>query len=96
MLTVMKIPTMTIALVVLLKQVTMITSRLMMSTTKTTKTSILLSVKIAMIFYVDNRNSNLKIPKALNKAKRTRAPTYSRALRRIKGGFSKGGQEKLR
>src|SRR6218665_2378359 len=25
------------------------------------------------------------------KAKRTREPTYSRALRRIKGGFSKGG-----
>jgi len=30
------------------------------------------------------------------KAKRTRAPAYSRALRRIKGVFPKGGQEKLR
>jgi len=30
------------------------------------------------------------------KAKRTRAPAYSRALRWIKGGFPKGGQEKLR
>ena len=30
------------------------------------------------------------------KAKRTRAPAYSRALRRIKGGFQRGGQEKLR
>src|SRR6218665_912856 len=30
------------------------------------------------------------------KAKRTRAPDYSRTLRRIKGGFSKRGQEKLR
>src|SRR6218665_1751537 len=29
------------------------------------------------------------------KAKRTRAPAYSRTLRRIKGGFQ-GGQEKLR
>ena len=36
------------------------------------------------------RNRNLKISKALLKAKRTRAPAYSRALRRIKGG-SKGG-----
>jgi len=26
------------------------------------------------------------------KAKRTRAPAYSRALRRIKGGFPKGGK----
>jgi len=29
------------------------------------------------------------------KAKRTRAPAYSRVLRRIKEGFSKEGQEKL-
>src|SRR6218665_3822069 len=28
--------------------------------------------------------------KRYSKAKRTRAPSYSRALRRIKGGFSKG------
>src|SRR6218665_2948380 len=35
--------------------------------------------------------------KRYSKAKRTRAPAYSRVLRRIKGGFSKeGGQEKLR
>src|SRR6218665_1078046 len=34
--------------------------------------------------------------KRYSKAKRTRAPAYSRALRRIKGGFPKGGQEKLR
>ena len=27
------------------------------------------------------------------KAKRTRAPAYSRALRRIKGGFPKGSRE---
>src|SRR6218665_1644457 len=33
--------------------------------------------------------------KRYSKAKRTRAPAYSRALRRIKGG-SKGGQEKLK
>ena len=44
-----------------------------------------------------NRNRNLKISKALHlKAKRTRAPAYSRALRRIKEGFPKEGQEKLR
>ena len=34
--------------------------------------------------------------KRYSKAKRTRAPAYSRALRWIKGGFPKGGQEKLR
>src|SRR6218665_3004291 len=34
--------------------------------------------------------------KRYSKAKRTRAPAYSRVLRRIKGGFPKGGQEKLR
>jgi len=37
-----------------------------------------------------------KLLKRYSKAKRTRAPAYSRALRRIKGGFSKWGQEKLR
>src|SRR6218665_1250833 len=37
-----------------------------------------------------------KLLKHYSKAKRTRAPAYSRALRRIKGGFPKGGQEKLR
>src|SRR6218665_3935186 len=37
-----------------------------------------------------------KLLKRYSKAKRTRAPAYSRALRalrRIKGGFPKGGQE---
>jgi len=34
--------------------------------------------------------------KRYSKAKRTRAPAYLRALRRIKGGFPKGGLEKLR
>src|SRR6218665_182996 len=34
--------------------------------------------------------------KRYSKAKRTRAPAYSRALRRIKGRFPNGGQEKLR
>ena len=34
--------------------------------------------------------------KRYSKAKRTRAPAYSRALRRIKGSFQRGGQEKLR
>src|SRR6218665_629105 len=43
-----------------------------------------------------SRNRNLKISKRYSKAKRTRAPAYSPALRRIKGGFPKGGQEKLR
>ena len=37
-----------------------------------------------------------KLLKRYSKAKRTRAPAYSQALRRIKGGFPKGGQEKLR
>src|SRR6218665_1686445 len=37
-----------------------------------------------------------KLLKRYSKAKRTRAPAYSRALRRIKGGFQRGGQEKLR
>src|SRR6218665_124366 len=37
-----------------------------------------------------------KLLKRYSKAKRTRAPAYSRALRQIKGGFPKGGQEKLR
>jgi len=37
-----------------------------------------------------------KLLKRYSKAKRSRAPAYSRALRRIKGGFPKGGQEKLR
>src|SRR6218665_1527512 len=37
-----------------------------------------------------------KLLKRYSKAKRTRAPAYSRALQRIKGGFPKGGQEKLR
>src|SRR6218665_1088246 len=32
-----------------------------------------------------------KLLKRYSKAKRTRAPAYSRALRRIKGGFPKGG-----
>src|SRR6218665_464048 len=36
-----------------------------------------------------------RLLKRYSKAKRARAPAYSRALRRIKGG-SKGGQEKLR
>src|SRR6218665_3883789 len=39
---------------------------------------------------------NSKLLKRYSKAKRTRAPAYSRALRRIKGRFPKGGQEKLR
>ena len=39
---------------------------------------------------MNNRNRNLKISKALLKTKRTRAPAYSRALRRIKGGFQRG------
>ena len=35
--------------------------------------------------------------KRYSKAKRTRAPAYSRALQRIKGGFpTEGGQEKIR
>jgi len=37
-----------------------------------------------------------KFLKRYSKAKRTMAPAYSRALRRIKGGFPKGSQEKLR
>src|SRR6218665_304798 len=36
-----------------------------------------------------------KFLKRYSKAKRTRAPAYSRPLRRIKGEFSKGGQVKL-
>src|SRR6218665_1099864 len=32
-----------------------------------------------------------KLLKRYSKAKRTRAPAYSRTLRRIKGGFPKGG-----
>jgi len=40
------------------------------------------------------RNCNLKT--RYLKAKRTKAPAYSRALRRIKGRVPKGGQEKLR
>src|SRR6218665_1534585 len=31
--------------------------------------------------------------KCYSKAKRTRAPAYSRALRRIKGGFQRGSRE---
>jgi len=34
--------------------------------------------------------------KRYSKAKRTSAPAYSRVVRRIKEGFLKGGQEKLR
>jgi|SRR6218665_979994 len=37
-----------------------------------------------------------KFLKRYSKAKRTRAPAYSRALRRVKGGFQRGDQEKLR
>jgi len=37
-----------------------------------------------------------KFLKRYSIAKRTRAPAYSRALRRIKEGFPKEGQEKLR
>src|SRR6218665_476064 len=37
-----------------------------------------------------------KLLKRYSKAKHSRAPAYSRALRRIKEGFPKGGQEKLR
>src|SRR6218665_1958433 len=37
-----------------------------------------------------------KFLKCYSKAKCTRAPAYSRALQRIKGGFPKEGQEKLR
>src|SRR6218665_1906742 len=37
-----------------------------------------------------------KLLKRYSKAKRTRSPAYSQALRRIKEGFPKGGQEKLR
>src|SRR6218665_3892523 len=40
--------------------------------------------------FLTNRDRNRKTSKALLKAKRTRAPAYSRALRRIKGGFPKG------
>jgi len=36
------------------------------------------------------RNRNLKILKRYSKATRTRAPAYSRALRRIKRGFQRG------
>src|SRR6218665_3752976 len=36
------------------------------------------------------RNRDLETLKRYSKAKRTRAPAYSRALRRIKGGFPKG------
>ena len=38
-----------------------------------------------------NRNRNLKFLKCYSKVKRTRAPAYSRSLRRIKGGFQRGG-----
>ena len=38
----------------------------------------------------------LRFLKRYSKAKSTRASAYSRALRQIKGVFSKGGQEKLR
>jgi len=38
-----------------------------------------------------NRRPNLKILKRYSKAKRTRSPAYSRAQRRIKGRFPKGG-----
>src|SRR6218665_3567742 len=34
-----------------------------------------------------------KLLKRYTKAKRTRAPAYSRALRRIKGGFQRGSKE---
>src|SRR6218665_2626303 len=34
-----------------------------------------------------------KLLKRYSKAKRTRAPAYSRALRRIKGGFQRGSRE---
>jgi len=37
-----------------------------------------------------------KFLKRYSKAKRTRSPAYSRTPRRIKEGFPKGGQEKLR
>src|SRR6218665_39322 len=37
-----------------------------------------------------------KLLKRYSKAKRARAPAYSRGLRRIKRRFPKGGQEKLR
>jgi len=37
-----------------------------------------------------------RLPKRYLKAKRTKAPAYWRVLRWIKGGFPKGGQEKLR
>ena len=41
-----------------------------------------------------NRSRNLKTSKALySKAKRTRAPVYSRALRRIKVGSQRGSRE---
>src|SRR6218665_3408751 len=43
-----------------------------------------------------NRNRNLKTSKALLKSQAHQGPAYSRALRRIKERFSKGGQEKLR
>ena len=49
-----------------------------------------LSVLIVIVIVIS------KFLKRYSKAKRTREPAYSRALRRIKGWFPKGGQEKLR
>src|SRR6218665_1667821 len=59
---------------------------------------------VSVIVTVASRNCDIivivivisKLLKRYTKAKRTRAPAYSRALRRIKGGFPKGGQKKLR
>src|SRR6218665_1556718 len=52
---------------------------------------IILSSECSNFLTNRDRNRNLKTSKALLKAKRTRAPAYSRALRRIKGGFQRGG-----
>ena len=62
--------------------------------------------QVSVIFLAHFQNFNFsnqsivivisKLLKRYSKAKRTRAPAYSRALRQIKGGFPKGGQEKLR
>jgi len=42
-----------------------------------------------MLIRIVDRNRNLKSSKTLLKAKRTRVPAYSRALRRIKGFFQR-------
>jgi len=54
---------------------------------------------MSLCLYIFNRNIIVivisRFLKCYLKAKGTRAPAYSREWRRIKEGFSKGGQEKL-